>query len=73
MKGMTKIIIRGHLDKHWKDFFQGIDLTYEGDNTIFTGNIKDESYLHGILNRIRDFNLKLVSVNPVDDKNDFNN
>ncbi len=73
MKGMTKIIIKGHLDKHWKDLFQGMDMTYEGDNTIITGNIKDESYLHGILNRIRDFNLKLISVNPVDDKNDFNN
>jgi hypothetical protein len=70
---MTKIKIRGHLDERWMDWFDGMDITYDGDNTILSGNIKDESFLHGILNRIRDLNLKLISVNPVDNTNNFNN
>jgi hypothetical protein len=64
MKGKTRIIIEGHLDIKWKGWFEGMDIGYEGDNTILTGIIIDESYLHGILNQIRDLNLKLISVNP---------
>jgi len=68
MKGKTRIIVEGHLDIQWKDWFDGMEISYEGDDTILSGIIKDESYLHGILNRIRDLNLKLISVNP-DQKN----
>jgi hypothetical protein len=67
MKGKTKITIQGHLDKKWKNSFDGMDISYEGDNTILAGNIKDEPHLHGILNQIRDLNLKLISVNPAED------
>ncbi len=68
MKNKTRIKVEGHLDMKWKDGFEGMEISYEGDNTILSGIIKDESYLHGILNRIRDLNLKLISVNP-DQKN----
>ena len=64
MKGMTKIKVEGHLDKEWKDWFDGMEIHYEGENTILSGNIKDEASIHGILNLIRDLNLKLISVNP---------
>ncbi len=64
MKGKTKIKVAGHLDKKWKDWFDGLEIKYEGENTILLGNIKDESSIHGILNLIRDLNLKLISVNP---------
>ena len=63
MKGKTKITIQGHLDKKWKNSFEGLEISYEGDNTILTGNLKDESQMFGILNLVRDFNLKLISVN----------
>jgi len=43
-----------------------MEIIYEGDDTILSGNIKDEAYMHGILNQIRDLNLKLISVNPDD-------
>jgi hypothetical protein len=65
MRGKTEIVVRGHLDKKWKNWFAGMDITYEGDNTIISGNITDESFMHGILNKIRDLNLVLVSVNPL--------
>jgi hypothetical protein len=41
-------------------------ISYEGTTTILSGNIKDEAHLHGILNKIRDLNLKLISVNPTE-------
>jgi len=66
---MIKIEVKGHLDEKWKDWFDGMDITIEGENTILSGNIKDESYLHGILNRIRDLNLKLLSVDTTDKNN----
>jgi hypothetical protein len=64
MKGKAKIIIQGHLEKEWKNCFEGMEIKYEGDKTILKGNIKDEAHLHGVLNQIRDLNLKLISVNP---------
>ena len=64
MTGRTKLTIQGHLDKKWKNSFEGFEINYERYNTILTGIIKDEAHLHGVLNQIRDLNLKLVSVNP---------
>lgn len=66
MKGKTKITIQGHLDKKWKNSFEGMEISYEGNNTILTGNLKDEAHMHGVLNIIRDLNLKLVSINSVE-------
>lgn len=64
MKGKASIRIHGHLDKKWKNRFEGFEINYERDNTILKGDIKDEAHLHGVLNQIRDLNLKLISVNP---------
>jgi hypothetical protein len=72
MKGKAIIIIQDHLDEKWKDWFDGMEIYYEGDNTIITGNLKDEAHMHGILNQIRDLNLKIISINPADKQNDNN-
>ncbi|HVN56978.1 MAG TPA: hypothetical protein VMT63_01650 [Bacteroidales bacterium] len=64
MTGKIKLTIQGHLDKKWKNSFEGFEINYERYNTILKGNIKDEAHLHGVLNQIRDLNLKLISVNP---------
>lgn len=69
MKGKIEIVVEGHLDKKWKNSFEDLDINYEGDNTILKGNIKDEAHLHGVLNQIRDLNLKLVSINPTGNNN----
>ena len=63
MRGKTKIEVEGHLDKKWKDWFDGMEIKYEGENTILSGIIIDEASIHGMLNLIRDLNLKLISVN----------
>jgi hypothetical protein len=64
MKGKVIILIQGHLDTEWKDWFEDFEIDYAGNDSVLKGDVKDESHLHGILNRIRDLNLKLLSVNP---------
>lgn len=59
-----KIKIKGRIDKEWAEWFEGIEIDYHEDNTILTVELLDQSALHGLLNQIRDLNLKLVSVNP---------
>lgn len=64
MTGKIIIKVKGHLDKKWEDSFEDIEINYEGINTILKVTLRDEPHLHGILNLIRDLNLKLISVNP---------
>ena len=58
-----EIRIKGHLDPRWSDWFAGLKLTHlEGDETLLSGTLPDQGALHGLLERIRDLNLKMISV-----------
>jgi len=58
-----EIKIKGHLDRYWSDSFAGLKLTHlEGDETLISGSLPDQGALHGLLERIRDLNLTLISV-----------
>jgi hypothetical protein len=61
-----EIRIRGHLDDRWADWFDGMTITLEEDgNTLLSGRVIDQAALHGLLNKVRDLGLLLVSVNQV--------
>jgi len=58
-----EIKIGSHLDSRWSDWFAGLKLTHlEGNETLLSGSLPDQTALHGLLERIRDLNLKLISV-----------
>jgi hypothetical protein len=57
------IRIQGHLDSRWAAWFDGMSLTTESDGTtVLSGPVVDQSALHGLLQKVRDVGLPLVSV-----------
>jgi hypothetical protein len=58
-----EIKIKGHLDQRWSEWFADLKLTpLDGDVTLLAGPLPDQPALHGLLERIRDLNLTLISV-----------
>jgi hypothetical protein len=66
MKTEIEIMVKGQLDDSWKDWFEGMEIRNEGGYTLLSGCKKDEAFIHGILNKIRDLNLELISVTSSD-------
>ncbi len=63
---MYQIRIKSHLGPEWTDWFEGLTITLEEDgNTLLTGSMLDQAALYGLLKKVRDLGLLLVSVNPV--------
>jgi hypothetical protein len=57
-----RIVVKGRLNKNWKDWFGSVNLVVEGENSVLTGRFPDQAALHGALNKIRDLNLELLKV-----------
>ena len=61
--GRYEICLKGHLNKRWATWFDGLSLSRESDGTtILRGPIPDQAALHGLLQKVRDTGLPLVSV-----------
>ena len=66
--GPYEIRLMGHIDAHWTAWFDGLTVTQEHDGTTRIGGpVADQAALHGLLQRIRDLGLPLISVVRVDD------
>jgi len=57
------IRIKGHLGRHWSDWFGGLTITLEDNGeTLLTGPVVDQAALHGVLRKVRDVGIPLLSV-----------
>lgn len=62
-----EIRLKGHLDSRWAAWFDGLSLSNESDGTtVIYGLVADQAALHGLLQKVRDVGLPLVSVTQVD-------
>lgn len=58
-----EIRIKGHLDERWAEWFEGMTITREDNGeTLLTGTVVDQAALHGLLRKVRDLGMALVSV-----------
>ncbi len=58
-----EVKVKGHLDDRWSKWFAGLQLSYlQDDVTLISGVLPDQGALHGLLERVRDLNLTLISV-----------
>ena len=62
-----EIRLKGHLEARWSNRFEGLTITLEEDgNTLLSGPVADQAALHGLLKKVRDLGMPLVSVNRVE-------
>jgi hypothetical protein len=62
-----QIRIKGHLSHQWADWFEGLTITREDNgDTLLTGPVADQAALHGLLKKVRDLGMPLVSVNRIE-------
>lgn len=62
-----QIKIKGYLDSEWSDWFEGLAVTQaKGGDTLLTGPVVDDAALHGLLKKVRDLGLPLISVNRIE-------
>jgi hypothetical protein len=65
--GWCEIRLQGHLDPRWATWFDGLTLTQHSDGTtLIHGPVVDQAALHGLLQKVRDLGLPLISVTHVD-------
>ena len=66
-----EICVKGHLDRKWASWFEGMSITSDFKNsgvpvTVLCGPIADQAALHGIIAKIRDIGIPVISINLVD-------
>jgi len=66
----VEIRVRGQMDKNWSNWFSSLSLTHtESHETVLTGSVQDQAELRGILSRMADLGLELISVNTKSEGN----
>ena len=66
---LYEIKLKGQLDHQWTDWFGGLAITPEDNgDTLLSGPVVDQAALHGLLRKIRDLGIRLLSITPRDDQ-----
>jgi hypothetical protein len=60
-----EIRIKGHLDRQWTAWFEGMTITWTDDETLLTGQVVDQAALYGLLREVRDVGLPLIAVTQI--------
>ena len=66
-KAFYEIQVRGYLDARWNELFEGMTIAWQNNVTTISGPVADQAALHGLLARVRDFGLVLISIKTTDD------
>jgi hypothetical protein len=61
-----QIKVQGRLDDGWSDWFDGMSITFENGTSVMVGAVVDQAALHGVLVKIRDMHLTLISVTRIE-------
>ncbi len=65
--GRYAIRVKGHLDRRWAEWFEGLTFTHEAaGTTLLEGPLADQAALHGVLTKLRDLGLPIVSIQTLD-------
>lgn len=63
----VEIRVKGQIDEQWSEWFEGLSVAHTEDGeTVLTGSVLDQAALHGLLAKLRDLGLSLLSVNSVE-------
>jgi hypothetical protein len=66
----VEIRIRGRIAEHWSSWFEDLAVDYTDDETVLSGHVADQAALYGLLSRLRDLGLSLLSVETAQDEQD---
>lgn len=58
-----EIQVKGYLDARWNELFEGMTIAWKNNVTTISGMVADQAALHGLLARVRDYGLVLISIN----------
>lgn len=59
----VKVVIQGHLERSWMDWVEGLSITYPSeDETLLSGTITDQAALYGLIGKLRDLGVHLISI-----------
>ncbi len=60
-----EIQVKGYLDERWHELFDGMSIAWQDNVTTISGKVADQAALHGLLARVRDYGLVLISIKSV--------
>jgi hypothetical protein len=63
-----ELVLRGEIGDHFGVLFEGMRIARIHGTTVLTGAVRDQAHLHGLIERISELGIELVSVNPIDEE-----